>query len=63
MLFDAFRWFLTLLEVIAVIAIILLFGLIAAVVVLRGLGKLAGPPIELDPETDKMDSGNSGPNL
>ena len=61
MLFDAFRWFLTLLEVIAVIAIILLFGLIAAVVVLRGLGKLAGPPIELDPETDKMDSGNSAP--
>ena len=61
MLFDAFRWFLTLLEVIAVIAIILLFGLIAAVVVLRGLGKLAGPPVELDPETDKMDSGNSAP--
>ena len=61
MLFDAFRWFLTLVEVIAVIAIILLFGLIAAVVVLRGLGKLAGPPVELDPETDKMDSGNSAP--
>ncbi len=61
MLFDAFRWFLTLLEVIAVIAIILLFGLIAAVVVLRGLGKLAGPPVELDPETDKMDNGNSSP--
>ena len=61
MLFDAFRWFLTLLEVIAVIAIILLFGLIAAVVVLRGLGKLAGPPVELDPETDKMDGGHSAP--
>jgi hypothetical protein len=59
MLWDLLQWFVSLVEVIAVMAAILVIGLMIAMaafwVLSRSLGKLAGPPDESDPNEYGMD--------
>jgi hypothetical protein len=57
MFWDAFQWLMTLLEVVAVIVTILGVGLLSALLVLRVLAKLAGPPPELGPNSDEIAGG------
>lgn len=60
LLWDAFHWLLSLLEVILVISTILVLGLLSVVVPLWVLGKLARPPAVLDEDTDEIDSSSVG---
>lgn len=60
MLWEAFRWSVNVLEVIVVIAAILVVGLTSTVILLRILGRLAGPPVGLSPDPDEMAGGMAG---
>lgn len=60
MLWEAFRWFVNVMEVIVVIAAILVTGLLAAVLPLWILGRLVGPSAGLGPGPEEMDSGAAG---
>ena len=54
---DAVSWFLSLTEVVVIIAAILFIGLIVGTtgfwILSHGLSKLSGPPAQLDPDEDE----------
>ena len=72
MLWEPLQWFISLVEVITVMAAILVVGLIIAMaafwVLSQSLGKLAGAPAEPDPDEHETDGGlaatpsQTGPN-
>ena len=57
MLWDSFHWVVSLIEVLVVIASILALGLTLAGTLLWSLGRLEGPPPQLDSDQNEVDHG------